>query len=299
MFNSFARQSLTNEQWKLVDKFDSAYWSGLNIQVYTDDIFLDEALQLNYQIVEQVRAYYSYDSYVANRLYHGTRIISGELTVNFKRDSYLFSLINLLSVNQEDIPTVNQEVQTTDVRPPLVFDPDKWGDNELEKLKNGNMDPETLMQVVRAQKAGRNTADVSKASASVKRRAGAFETRKEGFNLNVLFGIGLNASKNIVFHSDESYRLSREQTVPLEGATSAAHKALGVGTGIKLIGVSIMGVGKTVTDDGRPVLETYTFQARDLQVLNRAEIANLPKITNNPGKSKSAGEASIDNNVAK
>ena len=38
MSNTFGRVNSLHEEWKIVDKFDSAYWSGLDTQVYINNI---------------------------------------------------------------------------------------------------------------------------------------------------------------------------------------------------------------------------------------------------------------------
>lgn len=284
MYNQFARQSNDHEDWKIVDKFDSTYWSGLDVQVYANNILLDEAIQVSYVINEQVRPYYGYASYVPDRLYHGARIIQGELTLNFKKDGYLFSLVNLL-INQDPkniwLPTgkavgPTPSVQTGvvgDVRPPIDYDQTPYGPQLWEQIKTNGIDPTVARRMVDARVKASSTTAVNKYSPNIHQKAGLFQTKENGFDLNVIFGGDLSASQTLKYADDGSFQTDNGEYAFRQGRVIQEAKAKVASTGIKIIGVSIAGLARTINDDGRPIMETYSFFAKDIQILRNVGTA--------------------------
>lgn len=282
-YNGFSRQPNNHEEWKLVDQFNSAYWSGLDVQIYANNILLTEAIQVNYIVTEQVRPYYGYASYIPDRLYHGSRIIQGELSLNFKRDGYLFSLLDLLRNQREEnvwLPTSPPSKEASnsmsEIRPPNPYTTNAWGPQSVSKIK-GIIDPKVAKDLVDRKKAATNEATVnSRYEANVPSRAGMFETKTEGFDINIIFGANLNSGMTLRFLSDDSYIADGVDSGFADGAvlqTDANKQGIVASTGIKLIGISIMGLARSINDDGRPIIETYTFQARDVQILKNSDPA--------------------------
>jgi hypothetical protein len=101
---------------------------------------------------------------------------------------------------------------------------------------------------------------------------GLFETGIDGFDLNILFGGRLDQSKKLTWDNSDVYNTQTLITEP-------TNKTNTVATGVKLIGVSIMGQAKAITDEGRGIVETYTFQAKDLQTI-------MPKLIKNTKANK-------------
>lgn len=261
------------ERWALIDRFNSTYWSGLDVKVYADSVYLDEAIQLNYQIVEQVRPYYGYASYIPDRMHHGSRIVSGELSINFKRDGYIFSLLNLIRSGQSaDRPTAvpvgdssagaegNRQVRPA--KPFMFFQSNTDSRTSLNNIKEGNVPPEVIASYRDSMKAPElSEADVNAIAPTVPQNFGIFETRIDGFDLNIIFGSSLKSGATLRFNTNNQY--FSDSTTNLENT-----KDVRAGTGIRLVGVSFMGIAKSIGDDGRPIIETYSFQARDIQPLD-------------------------------
>jgi hypothetical protein len=73
--NSLMTNRLTRRDgFKLVDQFDSSYWSGTELEVYANNILLD-SVQVSYQVYERTQPYWGYASYIPDRIHHGNRLI--------------------------------------------------------------------------------------------------------------------------------------------------------------------------------------------------------------------------------
>jgi len=255
-YNAYSKDS-----WKLTDSFDTSYWSGLEVAVFANDILLDEHIQTTYQIVEKVVPYYGYHSYVANRLHHGTRIIAGEININFKRHGYLFSLLNLLKTKGTTVlpgttPTGKQTALVTDVT------------NSSENLANlgQNASGDALRNLVDSIKR-KNVVLPYTSSADIATRQGLFETSPGGFDLTLIFGSTLDSKRRLQYVRDNEYIADGYVEENEDGISTN-----NIATGFRLAGVSITGLSKTIDDSGRPIVETYSFQARDVRVLESAAI---------------------------
>jgi hypothetical protein len=267
--NSFGKKGSQSE-WKLVDSFDSTYWSGQDVKVFANDIFIDEAIQINYQIMEQARPYYGYASYYPNRIHHGSRIITGELSYNFKKNGVIFSLLNLLK-SQTSVSSV------IDGRPPEAYITPQWGGNPAQKIKSGQLSTSQLSDFIASQKAG--TSFDSPATQgpplpqnnSLTNNRPLFQTTIEGFDLSIVFGGNINSAKVLkLLDGDVSLQPHNSYA---EGATIQAQEEI-LQTGIVLSGVSIIGLAKSIADDGRPIIETVTFQARNIDLLSNTKLGN-------------------------
>jgi hypothetical protein len=300
-YNPFARERNTVEEWKIVDKFDSAYWSGLDVQVYADNILLEEAIQLNYYITEQVRPYYGYASFVPDRMHHGSRLIQGELSMNFKRDGYLFSLMQHLKVTDPSESGLPPQAPVRlerggSARPPLPYVPTTWGPSSLEKLKD--VDPNIARDLVERYRAAASEQVVNEKPPMIPSNRGIFETRPEGFDLTLIFGANLKSSMILRYLDGNSYSVESHDSNLADGAViqdAATQKGIIAGTGIRLVGVSILGIGRSVNDDGRPIIETYSFQARDVVILTPQGIpvSDTPTVINEEEQDPLIGEGFV------
>jgi len=273
--NTFGRINSTHEEWKIVDKFDSAYWSGLDAQIYFNNILINEALQINYMVSEQVRPYFGYASHVASRIHHGARIVQGEITMNYKRDGYLFSLLNLIRQQQsKDIWLADQGISSTaspEARAPVAYNNTPYGPDLWDQIKTtglpGNVAKEIALNKYRASR----ESVVNSREAIILQSRGAFETKLEGFDINITFGANLSAAHSLRWLDGDDFELDPINSLYADGWVVQNSDGVIASTGIKLIGVSIGGLSKTINDDGRPIVETYAFQAKDIVVLKNVD----------------------------
>jgi hypothetical protein len=88
-------------QWAIVNEFDSSYYSGLDVSVYFNQIFVDECIQIQFSEMEQVRPIYGYADYTYRHVVHGTRIVQGTFTINFKDAGYIPKMLDMLSRKEQ------------------------------------------------------------------------------------------------------------------------------------------------------------------------------------------------------
>jgi len=254
------RTEALQENWKLVDEFDTAYWSGLDAHIYINDIFLDEALQLNYQILEQLRPYYNYASYVPNRIYHGARLISGELSLNFKREGFIFSLLSNIGKGLQT--SFSTYASQNDVAPYSL-------DLSTISTDSSGAISQAEIKALKAKKSANQFNTYSSVDdATVYNTRGMFENPGQELEIKVVFGTPLSNGRKIVWQSETNYYLDNnvdeDPTGFKDGITTA--------NGIKLIGVHFQSRGTSITDDGRAIAETYSFMARNIQILKVSDI---------------------------
>ena len=108
---------------------------------------------------------------------------------------------------------------------------------------------------VKALEASKMTYAVGK-EVNVPRFAGMFEIEPYGFDMTVVFGGRVDNNRLLRWND-------RIGAGP--GPMVYQDDALAVGiTGVRFVGVSIVGVARSAADDGRPLVETISFQARDM-----------------------------------
>lgn len=275
-YNSFSRSNSIHEEWKIVDKFDSAYWSGLDVHVYANNILLSEAIQVSYMISEQIRPYYGYASYSADKIHHGSRIIQGEVSLNFKKDGYLFSLLH--SIRTQDPRNVwlrqnNETLAVPDRAVPIEYKNTPYGPTLWEQLKTEGISRTTANDMVEKYKASQLGSLGS--TPIIQQSAGLFETTPNGFDLNIIFGANLNAEQSLRWIDGEDYSLDSSTGQYAEGRVVEDPTGGSIAyTGLKIVDVHIGGLARTIGDDGRPIIETYTFLAKDIVILKNVDSFN-------------------------
>lgn len=261
-----------HEEWKIVDKFDSTYWSGLDVQVYANNYHLDEAIQVNYVISEQVRPYYGYSSYTPDRIYHGSRLINGEISFNYKRDGYLFNLLKKLQIpSLWDSDEIVQQTLTPETKPaPGPLMPPTIGANLLATLASSNLPADVANSMMTRMKERPVQKNIYTAVTQTSPLRALFETTVDGFDLRIIFGANLDTGQTLRSVDGTSYEVK-----PLEHRFKdmqlAEDSGIATGTGIQINGVEIAGISKTINDDGRPIIETYAFHARDIEILKNVD----------------------------
>lgn len=253
---SFSGRINRLDPWKLVDAWDSTYWEGGDVHVYFDDIEVTEGIQLTYQVMEEVRPYFGYASYTANRFFHGSRIISGELTINFKRAESILAILQYLGKGiTKTIPNK-----------------DKLSRSELKAFEIGYKDIQS-----RSAQEIYNLVRLNKRASSGVLPQGAFRevkvnTTADGplfgnteFDIKIIYGLDSPTSNQMSYIADNSYSI--DGYIPDIGyARNESTK--GAATGKLLIGAHLSLSAQTVDDSGRPLVETYNFIAKDFRVLN-------------------------------
>lgn len=259
---------LSGEEWSVVDRFDSSFWSGREVSYYFDNVRLDEVVQVSFQMLERTTPFYNYASYVPNIIVHGQRIISGEISVNFKRDGYIFSLINMLKTGDP-----NGLWDEFGPKSPTPTPRNDWSiganpSNSALSLKSGSLSSSQIKKMVQEQYQKEiNSSDGGSFGTDINSSGGMFSTRKLGFDINIIFGADLKDELALRYDGN-SGAYADIVRVPSQQISD------NIATGLKIVGASISGKGRTITDDGRAVMETFTFMARNIQVINPEEFGS-------------------------
>lgn len=264
-----------SQSWKTTDQFFSTYWGGLDARIFANDVLLDEILVLQYTIQEAVMPLFSYADYTFRSVMHGARRVQGSFTINYKRESYLFELLRTLKKenprprrstpgNAEAYRIARTGAATLEHFIALAA-----ADGNAEKDSSGRIkvDPSLLNQVAADfEKAiwGQGSLDPEKATNGVSRAVAAQVEPDAGqrprfevpgrFDLNIHFG----SSRKIPFQRNKIVGFN--EVLPAENS----QVEVAVETGLRILDMALTGVEKTIDDSGRPVLENYTFIARDV-----------------------------------
>lgn len=246
-----------NETWKVVDRFDSTYWSGLDVSYYAETVKLDEVVQLTYQINERLTPLYGYADHVSYRMVHGQRLVTGEFSMNFKRDGYVFTLLDLVK-NPDPAPAQAAKPVS---RQQATKSPS--GGAAAVKDLSGDYLAAVVQEMRQAELYSSPTPSAARA---IPTNTGMFEI-ENGFNLNIIFGARLNGEQQLRFDASN---------LPITDRITIDEKPSGdpsrTPTGVRIEGVSIGGFSRMIGDDGRPVMETYSFMAKNLRPLTPSEI---------------------------
>lgn len=237
------------QKYIVVDEFNTTYWSGMDVQVKLGDILLDESTQVSYQIQEQVQPYYHYSSYVPNRFNHGVRIIAGEITMNFKQSGYLVSLLNQfnqdLTSNRVDIPNTQQPINALQIGGIDLSNKESLTNYIKSAQKSRELD------ILAVQSVKDNRPRISNSR-------GLFEVG-ERVNLSIVMGTEIDPSQVLETRNGSDFitrmvATRSEKPVPI--------------TGRILEDIHFIGAGTILDDTGRPIMETVTFQAANISIIN-------------------------------
>jgi hypothetical protein len=73
------------------------YFSGVDAEIYFEDIYIDEAVSISYKVQQNAYPIYGYNSYVFDDIAVGNRFVKGMFTVNFTRSNYMYNVLDVLT----------------------------------------------------------------------------------------------------------------------------------------------------------------------------------------------------------
>ena len=73
------------------------YFSSIDAEIYFEDLYIDECVQINFAVQQQALPLYGYNSYVYDDIALGSRIINGQFSINFTKSAYMYEVLNTLS----------------------------------------------------------------------------------------------------------------------------------------------------------------------------------------------------------
>lgn len=222
--------------------FSNDYFTNADVSIYLGDIWVDEIVDFDFSMTEQIMPVYGYASYTADALIKGTRIIQGSFTINFKSTGYIEEVMRMRNPIQE----LYKEKGLTE--PYSITQKGQYSLEEVLK-KFGVKSFEEL--AADYERKIWQPSDGEMKSVNANRPYFNYieddEMMDEGFEIKISYG-----PKDVTNQSYKKYR-NKELVRPNETVES-------------LIGVQITGVQKAVStsSQGAPVLERYTFVAKDL-----------------------------------
>lgn len=267
-------QSIALEPWKVrADGSPGTYWSGLEAKVYLADIYLADAVQVSYNVIENVKPYYHYSYYIPTVIKHGTRVVSGELTIVFQNASFMRAVLEYLRTGEfggisstKNLRQLEEQIHTTANIPTATADDieilDDLVDTSLTIQDLNSMTPEQISGLRGLQDPEDRPGPLENPSLiGVTRVIGTFrsyfETIPTGVQLSIVFG-GHLANGRILERNPANGNFFIRSAVP-SGDPNAAPLI----TGIALHGVSILSESVSIADDGRPIMVTFQFLAKD------------------------------------
>ena len=73
------------------------YFSSIDADIYFGDQFIDEVTSINWQVQQNVLPIIGYNSYTFDALAVGSRMVSGQFSVNFTKANYLGEVLNVMT----------------------------------------------------------------------------------------------------------------------------------------------------------------------------------------------------------
>lgn len=241
------------EKYKIVDQFNTSYWSGSDVDVLINNTLIDESTQCSWQIMNRVQPFYNYAAYVPTNFKHGTRLISGELTINFKQVGYFYSVIQHLNQNASPVDPI-QEFNTPS------------NANSLLTGVNSNTSAAIKSYIKAYEKeleANNRVIDqIINTPATIPNFKGMFESNNP-LNIKIVFGGHVDQSVILKYASGNSF--IEKDAIYRAGANSAPF------TGLELMDVHVMGNATVIDDSGRPIMETFSFMAGNIRPITNRE----------------------------
>lgn len=257
-------------RWRTVDEFFQTYWSGLDCKIYADDVWLDDIIQLSWDLQEAVMPVFGYADYTARTFLRGARQVKGTFTINFKRAGYIYQLLQELSKSTSaPVPEKAKSLESIMV------------------ARTGNTDSQTFIDVALAgglavkDSKGRLKMSLSDialltqefenavwdSDPSKNRGATTFNSEQlslKGPRFGTVDG-SIPFDLYIQFGSVDPAEIKRRALVgSLSGSDSVKKdNRIPVYTKQKLVGLEINGMATEYNDDGKPILEHYSFLATD------------------------------------
>ncbi len=244
--------------------FYREYFSGADISIYLQDIFIDEVASLQFQLLQEVRPIYGYASYTYDALAVGQRLIQGSFAINFREPYYLERKVaQAYGLEPPDLyHAAGQEKNLARSLKPFAV-----SQAELNELNAGFVPQRLALHVV-----ARDDPRINKVVDSLKHLHWGYEQSrineqqrrpffKERFNIYILFG---QVPHRSTFAARYEGRWVRFSGAP-ETLADAAALLQELGPRVMLRDVQITGVRQVFDiSTEQPVQEEYTFIAKDL-----------------------------------
>ena len=225
-------------------RFPQEYFSGAQVSVYFGKIWVDEIVSLQFSLIEKVMPIFGYKSYVADTFVRGNRLVQGQFTINFKESYYLKNVLDRLEKDATLRVADNPEIAySNDPTVPNV----QAAITELQNLSN-------VMQ--------ESGIDMSKSSIEENYRALA-EAYQRALWGDPKSPYDINNKHNTYFFPKAEGK-SALQDKGFNIVITYGNTDSPTGTVKNIVGVQLASCSQILNPSGNPVLEEYSFIAKDL-----------------------------------
>jgi len=220
--------------------FSEDYFSGADVNIFFGNIWVDEAHELSFQIEERIMPIYGYNSFTFDAVARGNRLVQGYFKINFKSVGYLKTILE----NAMAIEYTILKAQSEGKLSPADFNKYKLED---------------ILQIAGKSGFDQIADEYEKALWGVEEDANSilsygtstfFPSSQYGFDIKINYGAVSEAmSTSQRYITASKYNQKPNLTVEtINGVQLFGMKKDGIATG----------------EDGRPITETYSFIARDI-----------------------------------
>lgn len=79
---------------QLASESTKRYYSSIDAEIYFGNFYIDEVVQIAYEVSQNTMPLFGYNSYVFDEVALGSRLIRGQFSINFTSPSYLFTIMD-------------------------------------------------------------------------------------------------------------------------------------------------------------------------------------------------------------
>lgn len=238
-------------------ELNTEYFSGSQASIFIGDVWVDEIIDWQCSLGANAVPIYGYGDTFWSHAAQGRVIVQGSFTINFKEPNYLFAVLaryqRFLSFNKESEGSTNSQYRQS-----------REDMGELDSNANPYSTPQSTQELnyVDKRKAldeffAKPAFDMSRANDSnyIKEIAKAGTAYEKSMNRNF---------KNSTISSLDP-RLVNDFAHPLFDIKIGYGTVLDQNTiGEQIVGVKLIGKGKTIMANGEPLKESYSFFAKTL-----------------------------------
>jgi hypothetical protein len=219
------------------ERFPPEYFSGSNIHIFFEDVYIDEIVSLSFAMQEQTKPIYGFNSYTYDAVLRGARMVSGKFQINFKDVNYISSAINEIMESPEDFKFQDNNFDKSNL-------PDKEKRNKLyDYAKEGwSSEFDRLSQDFEDAIWG----EAKKQNTQLK-RTNLTKFPDKDVTFDIIITYGPYQQPNSQYDVENKFR-----------------KNINTGTIKALKNIQLTGIRQIIDLSGKPIREEYTFFAQDI-----------------------------------
>lgn len=229
--------------------FSSEYFSAADVKLYFGDIWVDEVTTLNFQLQEEVMPIYGYNSYTFDAAARGKRLVQGSFGLNFTSVGYLQEIVS----NANAIYYALEQGEKKGIISPAHYEKMKLSDILTKLGKQSFNDVADEYEAAIWGTAADNSEQLSYANRPY------FRQDQMGFDIRIQYGAVSEATGYV---DGRFYQKVNEE---------APNITVDVLNGVQLTGMIKQGIGTEAA--GAPIMEHYSFIARDFNGVSMAQMA--------------------------